>query len=385
MSSKDVTLLIMPGGEGGSEVERLVGGAREAVALDLIDHALKIEPIGRVIVATPSATFAGKLGNRPVEVELLDGRDFQFGLLLWELIEGYRIEKLLYFGGGSGPLLSEEGLASLAELLLAEEEVFLLNNFYSADFAGLAPAQRLLELPPPPGDNRLGWLLWEAEYKPAELPRTAATQFDIDTPTDLSILKMHPAIGENSGMYLGDLPLCLAPLEAALDCLVDREATLLAAGRVPSYAWRYLEEETACQVRVFSEERGMKASGREGGGARSLLGFYLQEVGPRRFFGALAEMADLVLLDSRVLFSHFGRWPGDRDRFWSDLLRAEEIEDPVVRELTEAAKGAPIPVVLGGHSLVSGGLYALVEIAWQGRELERRVAQLSGLSKIKKE
>jgi hypothetical protein len=36
----------------------------------------------------------------------------------------------------------------------------------------------------------------------------------------------------------------------------------------------------------------------------------------------------------------------------------------VVREFTQAALSAAVPVVLGGHSLVSGGLYALVEAAW---------------------
>jgi hypothetical protein len=128
----------------------------------------------------------------------------------------------------------------------------------------------------------------------------------------------------------------------------------------------------------------MEAGGRaERGEARSLLGFYLEEVGPRRFFQALGELADLALLDSRVLFAHLGRRPTAADRFWSDLLRPEEVEDPQVREFTSAAKEAPLPVVLGGHSLVAGGLYALVELAWRGQELERRVEPLSDLDGIR--
>jgi len=118
----------------------------------------------------------------------------------------------------------------------------------------------------------------------------------------------------------------------------------------------------------------MEASGRaERGAVRSLLGFYLEEAGPARFFHALEELADLALLDSRVLFAHLGLSPKASDRFWSDLLRPEEVGDPLVREFTVAAKEAPVPIVLGGHSLVSGGLYALVELAWRGRELERRI------------
>jgi len=245
----------------------------------------------------------------------------------------------------------------------------------------LAPAQTLLELPPPPRDNRLGWLLWEAGHSPRELPRTAATQFDIDTPTDLLILKLHPDTGAHTRSFLDEAPLDSAPLAAAVHYLVDREATLLVAGRVPSYVWRYLEEETACQVRIFSEERGMEASGRaERGEVRSLAGFLLEEVGAARFFHSLGELADLALLDSRVLFAHLGRRPTAADRYWSDLFRLEEIEDPVVKEFTAAAKEAPIPIILGGHSLVSGGLYALVELAWRGRELPRRVELLSEVS-----
>ena len=42
--------------------------------------------------------------------------------------------------------------------------------------------------------------------------------------------------------------------------------------------------------------------------------------------------------------------------------------DPVVRDLTAAARAAPIPVVLGGHSLVAGGIWALAEAAWLARD-----------------
>jgi hypothetical protein len=380
MPTRGVTLLILPGARGSSPVEWLISGAREAVALDLIEKAGRIEAISRIVVATPSSDFAARLESQPamVKVELLDPADFHFGLCLWDLIERYEIGRLLYFSGGSGALLSEGELAELAKLLLEEEQLFLVNNFYSTDFLALAPAQALLPLPPPESDNRLGWLLWEAGFKVAELPRTAATQFDIDTPTDLLILKAHPATGPHTRGYLSGLDLDEARLGSVLRAFTNREATVLVAGRVSAQTWRYLEEETACQARVFSEERGLKASGREERGeGRSLLGFLLEEVGPERFFRTLSKLADLALIDSRVLFAHMRKWPTAQDRFLSDLLRAEEVQDPEIREFTAAAREAPIPVILGGHSLVSGGLYALVELAWQGKSLERRVRPAS--------
>jgi len=44
------------------------------------------------------------------------------------------------------------------------------------------------------------------------------------------------------------------------------------------------------------------------------------------------------------------------------------VEEPFLREFTRAAVEAPIPVLLGGHSLVFGDLMALIEFAWQERE-----------------
>lgn len=119
----------------------------------------------------------------------------------------------------------------------------------------------------------------------------------------------------------------------------------------------------------------MRASGRQGRGeVRSLLGFYLDAVGLERFFEALATMAQAVFLDNRAILVHRGLWPSAADRFHSDLRQPAQIQDPFVRALTEAATAAPMPVVMGGHSLVSGGMYALIEAAWaRGHDVPRHV------------
>ncbi len=115
----------------------------------------------------------------------------------------------------------------------------------------------------------------------------------------------------------------------------------------------------------------MRADGREERGeARSILGFYLEEVGVRRFFQALAQLGRAAFIDSRVIFSHLRLSPSAADRFLSDLGRPGEIKDPFLREFTRAALEAPLPVVLGRHSLVSGGLMALVDAAWWQRDVE---------------
>jgi hypothetical protein len=106
----------------------------------------------------------------------------------------------------------------------------------------------------------------------------------------------------------------------------------------------------------------MRASGRQGRGeVRSLLADYLGLVGVERFFEELSEVVNGVILDNRVIVAARQLWPSTVDRFNSDLYRWEEVEDPFLQGLTHAAAEAPIPVVMGGHSVVAGGLMALTE------------------------
>jgi hypothetical protein len=73
----------------------------------------------------------------------------------------------------------------------------------------------------------------------------------------------------------------------------------------------------------------------------------------------MGELADAMFLDSRVILAARKSWPLPADRFNSDLRRPDEVADPFLRDFTAAALAAPIPIVLGGHSLVAGGLLAL--------------------------
>ena len=142
----------------------------------------------------------------------------------------------------------------------------------------------------------------------------------------------------------------------------DPQGEVLVYGRLSASVWQRLEA-LPCQTRVFAEERGMRASGRqERGGVHAWLGRLYELVGARAFFAALAGACTAALLDTRVLFAHLGLTPSTADRFYSDLLRPEDVAQPAVRELTAAAADAPVPLLLGGHSLVSGGLLALAEL-----------------------
>jgi len=377
MSADTLPVLIMTGTNENSEPERMVSLTRQAITLDLVERALTVPKLWPVVVATNSKDLARKLGDDPVQVELDPPQEpFHFGRRLAELIAQYKMERCFYLGGGAGPLLPAEQMAMIADQLLVEDQLLVTNNFYSSDLVAFGPTSVLSNHPLPENDNELAWLLGEdGNLVVRELPRTGATQFDVDTPMDLLTLSTHPKAGPHARAYLDSIELDTSALDAALPLMLDRDATILVAGRVSSATWGYLERETACSTRVLSEERGMRASGRQARGeVVSLLGHYLDEVGLERFFETLSAMGQAMFLDNRVIFAHRRLWPTAADRFHSDLRQPDQVTDPFVRAFTEAAIAAPVPVIMGGHSLVSGGMYALIEAAWaRGHDVPRHV------------
>ncbi len=103
-----------------------------------------------------------------------------------------------------------------------------------------------------------------------------------------------------------------------------------------------------------------------------MLGALLDRDGPESLGRHLARLADAALIDTRVLLAHrlgadVAAWPSAEDRFASDLLLADGIVDPWLRSLTTSAAAAPIPILLGGHTLVGPGVRLVI-----GRRRGRR-------------
>ncbi len=364
-----VTPLVFVGASRATAIEAMLADAQEAIARDLIDRLLACSAFDAPIVATASLTFAESLRGLPVRI-VPDEGGFHFGRSLADLIHRFGVERAFYVGGGAAPLLTVEELTTIAMMLRSHDHALVANNFFSSDFLGFAPASAIDRISLPPMDNDLAFRLQrEAGLQNVPLARTPGTQMDVDTPTDLLILCLHPGTGPWTRRFLNDRDLDTRRLERVSELLTDPSAQVVIAGRVGSHVWSHLDSDLACRTRVFSEERGMRASGREARGeVRSLLGYHLEAVGPKRFFDELAELGDAAFIDTRVLFNHLRITPSASDRFYSDLLCPDEIGDPTVREFTRAAAAARIPVVLGGHSLVAGGLWALIDAAWLKRD-----------------
>jgi len=366
-----VTLLLMVGGWGQGRVERALDRAHQAAARDLLELLLRTGMIGRAVVAADDPAWGDTLTDLPVEVDGdPPGEPFHFGRRLAGLIERYDAQRVLYSGGASAPLLSVERWAEVLTWLSEADRLVVTNNLHSCDWVGFVPAVEVVPLvAQEENDNAVAWALAEEGDLPVEdLPTSAATRFDLDTPVDLLIAQRHPGIGPHLRGFLDELGWEAPQLEGVLAAMAREGGSLAVVGRASSAAWAALERATRCWVRVFAEERGMRASGRqERGEVRSLLAHHLELVGVEGFFDELAELADGVLLDSRVILAARRLWPSTADRFNSDLHRWDRVEEPFLRRFTRAAAEARVPVVLGGHSVVAGGLMALVESFEAGR------------------
>lgn len=105
---------------------------------------------------------------------------------------------------------------------------------------------------------------------------------------------------------------------------------------------------------------------------RSLLAALMGRASPAELVEELARLGDAVVLDTRVLMAALvgsadaAAWPPEEERFASDFGDHGRIGTGWLRELTEAAVGASVPFLLGGHALVSDGMRLMVAAAWQG-------------------
>jgi hypothetical protein len=288
---------------------------------------------------------------------------------------------VIVLGSGSIPMARAADLRRFVGVAAGPAAHALANNLYSADVVAVSRAADLLDLPPLPADNALPrWLEERAGVVVTDLRARWRLGVDVDTPLDLIVLgksvarrpqSAAPLIGERLGERLDER------LAALAEVLANRRAELLVAGRVSTATLRWLQSGVACRVRALVEERGLKSATQlaqhgvttNSRPPRSVLGELLDRDGP----GALAQLVTRLADDTRVLLAHRhgfaeSAWPEAEDRFASDLLAPTEIKNPWLRALTESAVDSPAgqPIILGGHTMLNGGLRLLAARARTG-------------------
>lgn len=357
--------LLFFGRGGDSDVERRLDVIKIAIGASVLRRARQAG-FAPLIAVTADKDGAPAFAVAGAEVTPPRTSPFHFGNELARLAKERGLDRLCTIGAGAGALFTVAELRALREEIESSEALVLSNNYYSADLVAFTPASTLDVIELPATDNPLPRRLHQqGGLSSRQLHRSAATLLDVDTPADAVVLKRHPACPED----LRELETWDSELGARIDALMrlittpDRE--LLVAGRVGAPVWSYLESQTACRVRMLAEERGMQAAGRDDSGeARTALGFLYQEIGPDRFFAKMGELSNGMLFDTRVLFAHLGFRASGPDRFASDLFRADAIAEKPLAAFTRAAAAADYPLLLGGHTLVAGVLWTLVEAAW---------------------
>jgi hypothetical protein len=374
MTTSGPALLVFCGGMGGSPAEDNFAAALRECALDTLEEGAATGAFEKLLLVADGASAVALGGRLPrgVEVEVeAPGEAFHFGRRLSEVVRRYGLERPVYAGCGL-PLVKGDELVAIATELTRRNKAVVANNFFSADLIGFVPGSVVERVELPDNDRIVPRLLRdEGGLENRSLPRTMANQFDLDTPGDLAILAYAGGAGRNLQRLIDSARINTSRLEEASRLFTDRDAEVVVAGRVGTQTWQYLEAETACRVRMFAEERGLQAAGRDANGeARTLLAFHLKSVGMTRFFEELAQLGQAAFIDTRPLFAHRSLKPSRPDRFLSDAMQPEGIQDAWVREFTSAACEAPIPVVLGGSSLVAAGVQLLAEAAWRRHDAE---------------
>jgi hypothetical protein len=292
---------------------------------------------------------------------------------------GGRVDALGWVGAGSLALVGDQ---TLDELLSPVAGEVVTNNRFSADAfvvaGGLAGA--LAVLAGLGSDNGAPRALEAAGFTVRDFSTAPWSRFDVDTPLDLALLRLatrlpgvrrlDPALAAflEGAQLPGGRPLVVPRVEEVVDVLSSRSGEIVVAGRVPSSSLAYLEDQAACRVRAFVEERGMRAA--PANRPRSILADWVTESGPASLVERLTDLGGAVILDSRVVMaaligsSDSDLWPSPEERFASDLADPGPVETGWLRELTTATTTASVPFVLGAHTLVSDGLRILTDAAW---------------------
>lgn len=377
--------------EGGGAVAPLgqaLTTLRDALTLDLLGRLREADLGGPVVLATDRPALAEAAAAAGFAVEQTPSADrFHYGETLRHLVRrwaGPPCTAVLCAGGAAAPLATAaQWQAELAPLLRPDPAPLVLaNNPQSPDVVAFAPPHAVFGIGPVPHDNALAWALREAGLTRELLPPAPAFTFDIDTPVDAVVLQTIAnaglvRLGPHTQRALAALVTApeVAPAAAAaqrlLSVLQQPMAEIGLVGRVGTPAIDHANKLLPVRLRVFSEERGMKGLGREERGeVRSLLGALLDDVGPERFWAHLTGICDACLLDVRVLLGHWQLRLPDEERFALDLLVPPQRGDDRLRAFIHAARQRlrdGYPLLLGGHSLVSGGLQWLAEAAAAGK------------------
>jgi hypothetical protein len=321
-------------------------------------------------------------------------------------------DSVLVLGGTALPLATVQNLQYLIDTLAAgpHSHCVWANNPISPDVVGWSPIYAIREVNNVQNDNELAAALRDQAGLAMRLwDRELALTYDIDTPSD--VLAAEAILGESfltetvfpdgnlsdhmemntpyaeyakvpsrivgtdnsvSMRYTGVLTIdsICDPVRKSIHSLLQivqekKLPSLTLIGRVSPQTVQFVNQQLKAKVRVYSEERGMKGLRRDREGkVWSLVADWFERFPSYEdAFAQLAHESDGILIDTRVWMAHHKLLPvlDEEERFASDLLLADLIQNEKLKRFTEAARTCSVPVLLGGFGLVNQGVQLLFQ------------------------
>ena len=325
----------------------------------------------RGAVARRHAAGFAAAGASDVEIVSAPPDATPFGARLRDIVSNGGGDGLVVLGSGAVPLATAADRRAFVAAAGADDRRALANNRYSADVVAIARTATLPAIPDLPGDNALPrWLEEVAGYRVDDLRRRWRLGFDIDGPLDVVLLRprrrgARRCRARDGTAWRRSGP---SPRIRARSCsspVGRRQPRWRGSNGTPRAASGRGSRSAGCEPRRgWRSARPRHAPG-SSAAPTSVLGIVLDEAGPGALGDLLARLCDAAIVDTRVLLAHrLGAdetaWPSAEDRFASDLLLSERVVDPWLRALTASAAAAPIPILLGGHTLVGPGMRLVI-------------------------
>ena len=223
--------------------------------------------------------------------------------------------------------------------------------------------------PSPVSDNEIPKrLLEENSTEVVELARSSRSQFNIDVTADLVTLLLADAKGAKIQSFLqAHSQLFRQAIQcqwSAAQHLTNKESQVLVYGRTSSRIWKYLETESASKIRIIGEERGL-GTAPPGHHPYSTLGDLIESKGAETFFTrTLPLMCDAAFIDLIPVLAYLHPDTTQEDRHAAFLMDESGIEHSGLRTIIRSINTSPIPIAIGGHTLVGSGIELLNQRAW---------------------
>ena len=285
------------------------------------------------------------------------GKNFNFGKSLINIKNKYSLDKIFYFGAGSCYFLKTDELKFIFENTINGQ--FLSNNLVSSDFISfsLSDLDEKIILNFPNIDNYFSsYLMKETSLKYVKMPVSLGSVFDIDTPNDFAILSKNTNNSNKIGNYISNSIFKNINLDRFIKILSSKSNEIFVYGRINPLNLYMAERNIPCKIRFLSEERGLKVRGRA---SASLLSKIFQSENFDIFFDMFENICNACILDTRVIFSLFAGEYDQEELYLSDMQMWKQIKNPFIKSFTKKVSESKVPIILGGHSIVNGGLMAL--------------------------